>query len=548
MKDVSRGCGLLVTLSFFTIILLLSVSAASYNGKEVKERERKEMNVINESVLETQFETGPHAPEFDASTEWVNLEEPLTLKELKGKLVLLDFWTYCCINCMHVLPDLKKLEQKYRNELIVIGIHSAKFQNEKENRHIHDAIERYGIEHPVINDADFELWNRYGVRAWPTLMLIGPHGRMIDLHSGEGVYDAFDPTIRRAIDYFGSKGLLKHSPIHIPWKRKVAAPSLLSYPGKITFLPKKRRLVVSDSGHHRILVLKLDGEIEEIIGSGTGGLLDGSFEESQFQAPQGVCADPEEKRLYIADTENHAIRQIDLESRQVKTIAGRGEQGRVFGQQGKGILLNSPWDLTLKGDLLYVAMAGFHQIYSINLNTLEAKIVAGTGRENLLDGLRLRAALAQPSGIAMDADGKTIFFVDSEASAVRKLDLSENGSIETLIGEGLFEFGDQDGAFSSAKLQHPLGVAWHNGELYVADTYNHKIKKLDLKNRTIQTWIGTGKAGLKDGAFTEAMLYEPSGLVFLEDSVYIVDCNNHLLRIGDLKRQTISTLTLNVKK
>jgi thiol-disulfide isomerase/thioredoxin len=114
------------------------------------------------------------APEFPAGMQWLNTATPLRLADLRGKIVLLDFWTYCCINCMHIIPELTALERKYPNELVVIGVHSAKFHNEGDSENIRQAILRYEIQHPVVNDRDFRIWRSYAVRAWPTLMVIKP--------------------------------------------------------------------------------------------------------------------------------------------------------------------------------------------------------------------------------------------------------------------------------------------------------------------------------------------------------------------------------------
>ncbi|HEX2869201.1 MAG TPA: thioredoxin-like domain-containing protein [Ignavibacteriales bacterium] len=132
--------------------------------------------------------TNGDAPEFPDGLDWLNVDHPIKLSDLRGKVVLLDFWTFCCINCMHIIPDLKKLEAKYPGELAVIGVHSAKFLSEQETGNIRQAILRYDIEHPVVNDKDFKIWTSYGANAWPTVVLIDPRGDVVGHHSGEGVY------------------------------------------------------------------------------------------------------------------------------------------------------------------------------------------------------------------------------------------------------------------------------------------------------------------------------------------------------------------------
>jgi thiol-disulfide isomerase/thioredoxin len=484
------------------------------------------------------FEGQAPAPDFPESMEWLNTARPLSLKDLRGKIVLLDFWTYCCINCMHIIPDLKKLEAKYAKELVVIGVHSAKFENEKQTENIREAVKRYEIEHPVLNDRDFQVWRSYSARAWPTLMLINPQGRIIGAHSGEGIYELFDEIIGETVRYFDGKGLIDRKPVTFELEKQ--PPSILSYPGKIVADEKSKRLFFTDSNHNRVVVTSTNGDILESIGEGSIGLKDGTFETAQFFRPQGLCFDSKSELVYVADTENHAIRKVDLKARTVTTLAGNGRQARRHNQGGKGVELNSPWDLILIGEKLYIAMAGPHQLWTLDTKTLEAKVHAGTGQENIADGTLKYCALAQPSGIT--TDGKKLYFADSEVSAVRSADIDPDGRVETLIGEGLFVFGDVDGKFPGARLQHPLGVAFHEGMVFVADTYNHKIKKLNPKTKELTSFIGIGKRGVSDGPASKASLNEPAGLCFAGGNMYIADSNNHLIRVCDLKSGIVSTM------
>ena len=486
------------------------------------------------------FDGQAPAPDFPVPIEWLNTERPLAWKDLRGKIVLLDFWTYCCINCIHVIPDLKKLEAKYPNELVVIGVHSAKFDNEKETDNIREAIRRYEIEHPVINDKDFAIWRSYRVRAWPTLMLINPEARIIGMQSGEGIYDLFDQVIGQAIKHFDAKNLMDRTPVRFKLEKETQPPSLLAYPGKISADEQSKRLVFSDSNHNRIVLGTLDGEILAVAGQGEPGLVHGPFESARFYRPQGVYLDGPNDVVYVADTENHAIRRLDLKTRTVQTLAGTGNQARRSGPDAKETELNSPWDLVLVGDLLYIAMAGPHQLWTLHPKTREARVHAGSGKENIVDGPLAAAALAQPSGIT--TDGKKLFFADSEVSAIRTADLAADGAVGTLIGQGLFEFGDVDGAHPKARLQHPLGVGFREGSIFVADTYNHKIKQLNPATKELTTVIGTGKRGLADGPASAAQLNEPSGLCFADGKMYIADANNHAIRVWDFNASRLSTL------
>src|SRR5262245_16990678 len=516
--------GSLTALLIITAIICGCVFAQDQNPTQ----KGKEM-APNKSKL---FEGEVNAPEFPAGLEWLNTEKSISLRELRGKIVLLDFWTYCCINCMHIIPDLKKLEAKYAKELVVIGVHSAKFTNEKGTDNIRQAILRYEIEHPVINDRDFEVWQSYTARSWPTLVLINPKGRIVGAHSGEGIFDLFDDVIGELAAHFKAKNELDEKPIKFKLEKFSAPPSLLSYPGKVLADEKSNRLFISDSNHNRIIITTLDGTVQDVIGDAAIGTKDGGFAEAEFNHPQGVALDGDV--LYICDTENHLIRKADLKARTVETLVGTGEQARKFNVEGTGtsVALNSPWDALVHNGMLYIAMAGPHQLWVVDLKTRAAKPYAGSGRENHKDGKLLEAALAQPSGIT--TDGKSLFFADSEVSSIRFASLNPNGNVGTIVGKGLFDFGDVDGTGDSVRLQHPLGVVYLNGKLYIADTYNHKIKQIDIEKHDFnasalsedsqpqrqksqpkfesRTFAGTRERGTRDGERKQAQFNEPGGI------------------------------------
>ncbi|HEX3072811.1 MAG TPA: thioredoxin-like domain-containing protein [Ignavibacteriales bacterium] len=480
------------------------------------------------------------APEFPQGLEWLNVDKPLKISELKGKFVLLDFWTYCCINCMHIIPDLKKLEEKYAGELVVIGVHSAKFISEKSTDNIRQAILRYEIEHPVINDKDFKVWQAYAANSWPTLVLINPNGRVIGKMSGEGIYEPIDRTLQTEI----ASGEYQISKTHLALslEKDKKPKTVLNFPGKILADEKGKRLFITDSNNNRIIITDLEGNIIDVIGSGEQGQTDGRFEEAKFFHPQGTALKGDV--LYIADTENHLIRKADLLSRTVERIAGTGEQ--VYNRSPRGnareVGLNSPWDLTIVDNTLYIAMAGPHQLWSLDIPTNNITAFAGSGREDIIDGDLTAAALAQPSGITYN-DGK-VYFADSEVSAVRYAETEGKGKVRTIIGEGLFEFGDVDGSYPEARLQHPLGIVFAQDKLYVADTYNNKIKIVDPVKKTSRTFAGTGKEGSEDGSSKSASFNEPGGITYAGGKLYLSDTNNHLIRVIDAATGEVSTLIL----
>jgi thiol-disulfide isomerase/thioredoxin len=477
------------------------------------------------------------APEFPPDLQWLNTDRRLTLAELRGKLVLLDFWTYGCINCLHILPDLERLEREFADALVVVGVHSAKFANEGEQDNLRRIVQRYEIAHPVVNDRDYAVWQAYAVRAWPTTILISPEGRVIGHHSGEGVYQALHELISEAIQAHEAKGTLRRGPLELV--REAAPPTALSFPGKVLADAASDRLYIADTNHHRIVVTTLAGHVLDVIGAGRPGLRDGAFGEAELRQPQGMALDGD--TLYVADTVNHALRAADLVTRAVRTVAGDGTLAYRQGpSDAASARLNSPWDLVRVGRMLFIAMAGTHQLWALHLDTGQIGPFAGSGREGLNDGPRHNATLAQPSGLT--SDGERLFFADSEASAVRAVGWEPDDRVHTIIGQGLFEFGDVDGGWQEARLQHPLGVASHAGRLYVADTYNHRLKIVDPASATVRAWLGDGAPGWRDGA--EPRFYEPGGLSGAGERLYVADTNNHVIRVVDLASATVATLAL----
>ena len=439
---------------------------------------------------------------------------------------------------MHIFPQLRKLEKKYANELAVVGVHTAKFPNEKATENLQKAVQRYELEHPVINDTDFEVWQQYACRAWPTLMFIDPQGKVIGKHEGELPYESFDNLLGQMIAEFDADGLLDRKLLPAPPGNQHG--NTLSFPGKILVDPSGDRLFIADSNHNRILVTSLEGAVREVIGCGEEALADGNYGSSAFNHPQGMAL--VEDVLYVADTESHAIRRVDLSAQTVETIAGSGAQGSTRQGRGPGkeMELSSPWDLSYYQGTLYIAMAGTHQLWSMTLGDGMVGPFAGTGQESLSDGPLTSATLAQPSGIT--TDGKKLYFADSETSSIRSADLESTGRVQTIVGLDLFVFGDTDGADHKVRLQHPLGITSFDGTLYVTDTYNHKIKRVLSATRSAFTLLGTGESGHRDGPGNQALFSEPSGLSIAGGKIYIADTNNHAIRVADLETSEVSTL------
>jgi len=479
------------------------------------------------------------APELEGGFGWINTAGPIKIhKDLKGKIVILDFWTFCCINCIHTLPELAKLEKKYEKELVVIGVHSAKFENEKNTESIRKAVLRYQIKHPVVNDAEMKIWDKYNVSSWPTLAVIDPEGNYHGALSGEGQCELLDKYIARLIEEHKKKKTLNEEPIRFDTAKFRDKPDTpLYFPGKILADAAGKRLFIADSTHHRIVITDLDGNKIAIAGTGEPGKKDGSFEKAQFDDPQGMAL--KNDILYVADRKNHCLRALDLKASLVKTIAGTGKQdrdNRGIGGPGLEIGMNSPWDLLLSpdGKQLFIAMAGHHQIWTYDLKDERLDPYAGDGAENIRDGGLAMARFAQPSGLT--TDGKRLYVADSEVSAIRSVPLDGRGDVRTLVGLGLFKFGDEDGKGDDVRLQHALGVLYFNGKLIVADTYNNKLKLLDPETRECKTFLGGDKK--------EPLFNEPAGLSMANGKLYVADTNAHRIRIVDLKTKAVTTLEL----
>ncbi|MGN6378818.1 MAG: alkyl hydroperoxide reductase [Gaiellales bacterium] len=423
---------------------------------------------------------------------------------------------------------------------LAIGVHSPKFPNERDPDRVRDAVRRYAVTHPVVVDSGMEIWQQFGVRAWPTLAVVDPTGRLAAAGSGEPDRDRLLEVVRDLIEDGRRLGTIDPRPL--PLQREPWPAGILAYPGKA--VAGDTRVVVADTGHDQVVVIDGDGEPMRL-GAPDGGFADGAAETARFHHPNGLALDGD--TLWVADTGNHAIRRIDLAAGVVETVAGTGEKGMgATAGSGMQTALRSPWDLALDGSRLYIAMAGAHQIWLLDSETGLIEPFAGAGPEMVRDGPAAEAAFAQPSGICMAPDG-CLYVADSEASTIRRLDdLSGSPRVSTVCGSGdLFGFGLRDGIGGDALLQHPIGIAaGADGMLYVADTYNHAIRRVDPATGECVTLFGNGEpetlAELFPGqplapAGPDApCLFEPEGVWVREGEVLVADTNNHRLLSIDL--------------
>ncbi|MEE1622580.1 NHL domain-containing thioredoxin family protein [Zafaria sp. Z1313] len=482
---------------------------------------------------------------------WLNTGgKQVSLEDLRGKIVVLDFWTFCCINCLHVLDELRPLEEKYRDLLVIVGVHSPKFEHEADPVALAAAVERYEIHHPVLDDPELETWQAYSARAWPTLVVVDPEGYIAAHLSGEGHANGLEVLVEELVAEHEAKGTLHRG--DGPYVAPPAREGDLRFPGKVLALPNGNFLV-GDSGHHRLVELAGDlSTVVRTIGEGVKGHADGGPETARFNEPQGLAALPADVAaevgydVVVADTVNHRLRGVVLATGEVRTIAGNGVQRLLDAEQARsagdaandagawvpelgsdplGTSLSSPWDVlwSAKAGKLVVAMAGTHQIFSFEPRSGALAVFAGTGLEGLQDGHPGQAWFAQSSGLADDANGD-LWVADSETSSLRVLRLGEDGlvaSVETAVGAGLFDFGFRDGEASEARLQHPLGVTvLPDGSVAVADTYNGAVRRYDPSNGTVST-LARGLAEPSDVLLDTSVEGEPVLLV--------VETNQHQL-------------------
>ncbi|MFE9251839.1 NHL domain-containing thioredoxin family protein [Streptomyces sp. NPDC007088] len=455
------------------------------------------------------------APELVGKGGWLNTgDTSYTLADLRGRIVVLDFWTFCCINCLHVLDELRELEERHRDTLVIIGVHSPKFVHEAEHGAVVDAVERYGVEHPVLDDPELATWKQYAVRAWPTLVVIDPEGYVVAQHAGEGHAHAIEALVEELEAEHEAKGTLRRG--DGPYVAPEPVATDLRFPGKALRLPSGSFLV-SDTTRHALVELAADGEsVLRRVGSGERGLVDGGQAQARFNEPQGLALLPDGS-VVVADTVNHALRRFDPRSGEVTTLAGTGAQwwqGQPVSGPAREVALSSPWDVAVFEGRVWIAMAGVHQLWTYDPASGTVAVAAGTTNEGLVDGPAAEAWFAQPSGLAVSADGERLWIADAETSAVRWID--REGTVRTAVGTGLFDFGHRDGDAGQALFQHPLGVtALPDGSVAVSDTYNHALRRFDPESGQVTT-LATD-------------LREPSAAVVDGDEVVVVESARHRL-------------------
>jgi thiol-disulfide isomerase/thioredoxin len=467
------------------------------------------------------------APELPDTLQWINSAEPPSLAALRGRVVLLYFWTFDSVNCTNVLADLRFLESKYHDGLSVIGVHTPKYDYQRQAAPVLKAVNRCHIRHPVANDPDFSVWRGYGVQSWPSFAIVDAQGRFAGLLSGEGRREEADSLVGQLLDEAAANDLRVYEASVATVRPEPRMP--LQFPGKVLATPTT--LWIADSGNNRILECDHNGRVLRQLGSGTPGCVDGRNREAQFNNPQGMTIVYD--TLYVADAGSHAVRRVLLPAGDVTTIAGTGTLGHDLPAESsdpRQTRMSAPTDLVAFEDKLYIAVSGQHQIWRYDITRNKLGVLAGNGRLGITDGEGVDASFAQPSGL--DVFEHQLVVVDAAASAARLVSLADR-QVATLVGAGPYDFGDISGKRDVARLQNPLGVCVDpRGLAFIADSYNGKIKALNLRSGEIRALN------------LPYQLNEPAGISMASNALWIANTNAHEIVRVDLATGQIKHLNI----
>lgn len=480
---------------------------------------------------------------------WFNTSKPITKEDLKGKLVLLDFWSYSCVYCIQSLPQIKELQDDLGSKITVIGVHSARFEGEKNRTAIKKAILKYDIDFPVIDDSDLKIWNKFNLKSWPTYILINPYGNIIDTFSTKKELKKLSQKVRKVAKKY--KYEINRDPLPILPEKYNTIGNVLSFPTGLesvknfSFGSKEIPVIfVANSSKNKIYVTSLTGDILFKIGSGVDGFEDGGFVSASFSKPRGLLY--KSRKLYVADTGNNALRVVDFKTKKVTTLIGSGELGGII-KYGKKIDaddfdLSSPTSLEFFPDSNHIAIAnsGANQILSYNIKNHLITAIAGDGSLGNKDGKSSKNTLAQTSDLA--AYSKKLYFVDSKSSSLRVL--YKDGNVKTLIGQGLKRFGNKSGDKSEALMQNPTGLEVDDTGIYIVDSFNNSIKKYNFSSKKISNYFGSGKIGEKLGDSKESEFDEPKRITSILNKFYVSDTNNS--RIVSISRDKPKSEVFNV--
>jgi hypothetical protein len=460
-------------------------------------------------------ERRPATP-LPADLEWVNTATPPRLDTLRGRVVLLWFWSYDNVNSWNLVPDLRRLEDLHHDGVAVIGVHCPKYPHQHDGGTLLHAVNRHRLRHPVANDRDFRVWQDYAIEAWPSVAIVDATGRLAAVYAGEGRRAEIEAHVGALLD----EAAAHDQRVYEPTEAVVRAESsgVLAFPSGL--LVDEQRLFVADTGHDRVLECSHDGRVLRVFGSGNAGHADGVPALACLRQPHGLAR--KGNALYVADSGNHCVRRVDLVSGEVDTVLGTARAGRSrpLAAQAASTALNTPLGLAVVGDDLFVAVAGQHQVWRFDLATGLVSVLAGTGDMGLADGSGNEAAFAQPSGLAVI--GRELVVADAASSAIRAVDV-DSGRVDTVLGHGLYAFGDATGARAEARLQNPLALAADpRGLLYVADSYNDAIR------------LVSRRSGETRPLRMAHPLREPHALGVARNTLWIANPNQHEILAIDL--------------
>lgn len=478
-----------------------------------------------------------HAPPFPQDATWRNVSTPWTWEDLQGRVVLLVFWRAADASTIQALRDAVGLAAR-SDAAVAIGVHCPGMPGERRAETLDAALGRYGIETPVVHDEEGAMAEALGVGDLPAVILVDAEGRTVLGATGAGLGD----PLREAVDdLVASSRDLDPSPLPGRAVDERLDP-VIAHPSGLAV--DDGRVAVADAGHDRVVVLDRDRNVRRVIG-GTPGLEDGAFAEARLRCPHGLALDGEV--LYVADTGNHAVRAIDLAEERVETVAGDGTMLRGPHRVGQGPFekLAWPWDLCLHEERLHVAMAAAHQVWRVDPADGIADAYAGTGDAKVKDGSRQDAKFAQPTGIC--TDGQDLFVADALGCAIRRIEVGR-GRVETLVGARIGGWGDVDGPARRARLQHPTGLAWRDGALHVADTYNHKVKRYSPAADEVVTLTGSKTPGWTDGDAGEARWDMPEAVASFDEGLLVADVAGHVIREVDDRGRTGTWTLLGVDR
>lgn len=487
-----------------------------------------------DTLVVSQPDKVARAIEFPDTLKWLNTQMPLSLRNFEGHFLLLNFWTSSSSLSLGQLKELKRLDEIHDNLSIII-VHSGKYESEGQTATLRNFIIENDVPFTVINDSAFVMFSEYGIEAWPTNILIDPTGKIMLRSEGMSV----EGDISALIELYDGPSKTGGSYLFSETQR--FNQGVICYP---TFIASDEQfsLFISETRSHRILQTDRGGYSEHIIGSGFPGFEDGNQRSARFYLPRGVAFDRRDSVLYIADTGNDAIRKFNLETRQVTTVLGNGERASTPPEMivDRSHRLNQPTDLVVVDGALYITMTGWNQIWMMDIESGMATPVAGDGQFGFTEGRALQSNLAEPFGITADESG-IVYFTERQSSGIRSLN---KGRLLTIMGQGTFEYGDEDGRSKKALMRGPSGITYHNERLYVSDQYNQKIKVVDPNKGISETFLGSGQMGFRSGVPQRIEFNHPTGLAVFNNELFIADTYNQVVRRYNFETEIIRSFDL----